>query len=222
MSPLATHMRSGATPSCSQANIVPVRPKPVATSSQMRKSAELVAQLAHGAQVAVGVHVDARRALHQRLDDDRRAALGVLGQQRAQRVGVAGRRLPGVEQQRAVERVEELDAADRDRAERVAVVAVAQADEARAPPLAALVVELVGHLQRDLARRSSRCRRRRRGCRPSGARSTRRLASLAAGACERPSMVECATRSSWSLIAMSIAGWRWPCTLHHSDETPSM
>ena len=60
--------------------------------------------------------------------------------------------LPDVEEQRAVERVEELDAADRDRAERVAVVAVAQADEARAPPLAALVVELVGHLERDLAR----------------------------------------------------------------------
>ena len=41
-------------------------------------------------------------------------------------------------------------------------------------------------------------------------------------ACERPSMVECATRSSWSLMAMSMAGWRWPCTLHHSEETPSM
>ena len=33
--PLATHIRSGATPSCSQANIGPVRPNPVATSSQI-------------------------------------------------------------------------------------------------------------------------------------------------------------------------------------------
>jgi hypothetical protein len=114
---------------------------------------ELVAQLAHRAQVALGVHVDTRGALHERLDDDRRAAVGMLGQQRAQRVGVAGRHLPGVEEQRAVEGMEELDAAHGDRAQRVAVVAVGQADEARAPPLAALVVELVGHLERDLARR---------------------------------------------------------------------
>ena len=34
--PLATHIRSGSTPSCSQANIRPVRPNPVATSSQIR------------------------------------------------------------------------------------------------------------------------------------------------------------------------------------------
>ena len=58
-----------------------------------------------------------------------------------------------VEQQRPVEAVEELDPADRHRADRVAVVAVAQAHEARAPPLALLVPPLVGHLQRDLARR---------------------------------------------------------------------
>ena len=202
---------------------MPVRPKPVATSSQMRNSAELVAQLAHGAQVAVGVHVDAGRALDERLDDDRRAALGVLGRAaRACASASPGSRLPGVEEQRAVERVEELDAADRDRAERVAVVAVAQADEARAPPLAALVVELVGHLQRDLARRravvgeeDAAQARRARG-RPGA------WPARPPGAWERPSIVECATRSSWSLIAMSMAGWRWPCTLHHSDETPSM
>ena len=36
--PSPTHMRSGVTPSCSQANIVPVRPKPVATSSQIRST----------------------------------------------------------------------------------------------------------------------------------------------------------------------------------------
>ena len=59
--------------------------------------------------------------------------------------------LPGVEEQRAVERVEELDAADRDRADRVAVVAVAQADEAGALGARPLVLPpLEGHLQRDL------------------------------------------------------------------------
>jgi len=35
--PFAVQRKSGATPSCSQANIVPVLPKPVATSSAMRK-----------------------------------------------------------------------------------------------------------------------------------------------------------------------------------------
>ena len=34
--PLPTHMRSGRTPHCSEANSVPVRPNPVATSSQIR------------------------------------------------------------------------------------------------------------------------------------------------------------------------------------------
>ena len=34
--PLPTHMRSGRTPHCSDANNVPVRPNPVATSSQIR------------------------------------------------------------------------------------------------------------------------------------------------------------------------------------------
>ncbi len=36
--PLASVMKSGVTPSCSQANIVPVRPKPVATSSQISRT----------------------------------------------------------------------------------------------------------------------------------------------------------------------------------------
>ena len=47
------------------------------------EDAELVAQLADGAQVAVGVDVDAGRALHERLDDDRRDAVAVLVEQRA-------------------------------------------------------------------------------------------------------------------------------------------
>jgi hypothetical protein len=79
-------------------------------------------------------------------------ALAVFGQRRGQRRGVAGLDLVALEQQRTVERVEQLDASDGDGPDRVAVVAARQADEVRAPPLAAGVVPLVGHLQRDLVR----------------------------------------------------------------------
>jgi hypothetical protein len=46
--------------------------------------------------------------------------------------------------------VEEVDAADRDRPDRVAVVGLAHADEAGPRRVAALLVVLEGHLQRDL------------------------------------------------------------------------
>ena len=46
--------------------------------------------------------------------------------------GVAGLGLQGLEQERPVGGVEEVDAADRHRADRVAVVGVAQRDEPRA------------------------------------------------------------------------------------------
>ncbi len=113
----------------------------------------LVAQRAHVAQVAVRVREDARRALHERLDDDRRDATGVLAQQRGHRLHVAGLGLPGIEQQRAEARMEEVDAADGDRSDRVAVVRVAQADEAVALGHAAMAPVLEGHLQGDLAGR---------------------------------------------------------------------
>src|SRR4051795_12805260 len=42
-----------------------------------------------------------------------------------------------------------------------------------------------------------------------------------AGGCESPSIVVWATWVSWRRIAASSSGWRWPCTLHHSEDTPS-
>src|SRR4051812_21826058 len=42
-----------------------------------------------------------------------------------------------------------------------------------------------------------------------------------AGGCESPSIVVCATWESCRRIAASSSGWRWPCTLHHSEDTPS-
>ena len=55
-----------------------------------------------------------------------------------------------------------------------------------------------------------------------GAASTSRRASSSAAGCVSPSIVECATRSSCARTAPSMCGWRWPCTLHQSDETPSI
>ncbi len=90
MSPLARQSRSGATLSCSQANIVPVRPKPGRHLVADQQHAVAVAELAHRAQVAGRVDEDARRALDQRLDDHRRDLLLVGGEDARQVGGVAG------------------------------------------------------------------------------------------------------------------------------------
>ncbi len=113
----------------------------------------VVAQFAHHPQVAGRVGDHPGRALNQWLDDHRGDLIS-SGREDARHVGgVARLGLVGLEQQRPVGRVEEVDATDRDRADRVAVVGVAEADEAS--PLgmaAALLLVLEGHLQRHLGR----------------------------------------------------------------------
>ena len=143
---------------------------------------------------------------------------------RSRSARVAGLDRVGLEQQRPVGGVEEVDAADRDRPDRVAVVGVAEVDE-RGPPACAGRRAAAGTGRPSSARsrpRSSPSRSRRPGCSPGGAISTSRAASSAAPGWVRPSIVEWATRSSWSRTAWSISGWRWPWTLHQSEETPSM
>ena len=98
-------------------------------------------QLAEPAQIALGMDDHPRRPLHQRLDDDGGDLAGMAPQEpldlaqagdragrprQAERAAVAvrARRAEGREQQRAEHRVEPLDAADADVAERVAVVGV--------------------------------------------------------------------------------------------------
>ena len=125
--------------------------------------AVLVAQFADSAQVAVRLHEHAGGALHERLDDHRGDRLAVFGEQALEVLGVARAGGDGVEQQRPVDGVEQVDAADRHRPERVAVVRVLQADELRALRLAPLGPPLERHLQRRSRRRSSRCRNRTRG-----------------------------------------------------------
>ena len=86
-------------------------------------------RLAHRAQVARRLQQHAGRALHERLDHDRRDLVAVLGQHALERRGVTGRHAVRVEQQRPVERVEQLDPAHRDGADGVAVVGVLEAHE---------------------------------------------------------------------------------------------
>jgi hypothetical protein len=128
---------------------VPVRPKPVATSSQIKS-------VPKRPQVAGRLDADPRRALHQRLDDHGGDLLAMALEDALEIAGIAGARLPRAEEEGLVGRVEEVDPADGDRAEGVAVVGVAEGDEAGAPRVlpAALMPVLERHLERDL-----RCRR---------------------------------------------------------------
>ncbi len=93
-------------------------------------------------------------ALDQRLDDHGGDLLFVDREHPLEVGGVAGLGGMGREEQRAVGGVEEVDAADRDRADRVAVVGVAQVDEGGAAGVlaTALLLVLEGHLQGDLDR----------------------------------------------------------------------
>ena len=68
--PLARHRMSGAMPAWPQANRVPVRPKPVSTSSAM-KACRVISQMrpSCGARMSGAIDQHAARAQQQRLDD---------------------------------------------------------------------------------------------------------------------------------------------------------
>ncbi len=112
--------------------------------------AVFVAQLTDPPQIAVRLHEHARGALDERFDDHRGDRLAMLGEQAREVRGITRAGRDGVEQQRAVDGVEQVDATDRHRPERVPVVRVLQADELRALRLALLRPPLERHLQRHL------------------------------------------------------------------------
>jgi hypothetical protein len=119
-----------------------------------QQHAEAVAELACLAQEAGRVDEHPGGALDERLDDQRRDLFLVAGEHPLQVGGVAGLDRVSGEEQRPVGRVEEVDAADRDRADRVAVVGLAHVRERGPAPVLAttLLLELEGHLERDLDR----------------------------------------------------------------------
>ena len=186
-----------------------------------QQHAELVAQLAHRPQVALRVHEHPGRALDERLDDHRGDPLAVRLEQPPHVGRVAGLGVVGLEQQPPERGVEQVDAADRHRADRVAVVGVAQADELGplgSRPAAASTGRPSSPRPRP---RWSRCRSRTPA--PARAARSRRAAPRAAprrGARGRASSSARRGRAA-SRTAASIAGWPWPWTVHHSDETPS-
>ena len=167
--------------------------------------------------------LDPRRALHERLDDHRGDLLGVEVEHAFELVGVTGLHPVGAKEQGRVGGVEGVDAADRDRAQRVAVIGVAKRDEAGAAGVlaAALPPVLEGHLERDLGRAGARVRiedpaEAGRGelDQPGG-----QLRGALVGQPQHGRM-----RDPVELLVHGAVDqrWRWPWTLHHSDETPSM
>ena len=128
---------SGTTPAASQANIVPVRPKPVKISSKISSSVVAVGRRAQTPQHAGVVEAHAARALHQRLDDDAGDLLGVALEQRVEGGGarLVARQVDDemLRQETAEQRVHAVvRIADRHRAGGVAVIAAAEGDELRA------------------------------------------------------------------------------------------
>ena len=169
--PLAIARRSGDTSSCWQANILPVRPKPVATSSTMssvpcrshssrtrrsQPSGSISMPAAACTSGSTTTPATSSPCAASTASSDSRQWMSQVASSLPVRAAVAVGvlRAQHVEDERPERLVEALDAADRDRAERVAVVGVAQRHEAGAPARlhALLLPVLEGDLQRDLDR----------------------------------------------------------------------
>ena len=86
-------------------------------------------ELANAPEEAGRLDEDPGRALDQRLDDHRGDLAPVEVEQTLEPARVAGVDAVRLEEQRAEGAVEGVDAADRDRADRVAVIGVGEADE---------------------------------------------------------------------------------------------
>ena len=209
------------------------------------QAAVLVAQLAHAAHERRGLRKDAGRALHQRLHHDSGDEVALAREQRVEAREAFARRLfhrdlvaaPAPDQRRAQEGRVDLVHAERDRLV-AAVEGLGEAEAHRADGVA-----VVGLRQR----RRSACAR----ARPSGAGTGSAMRSATSTAVRRsPSRTRasaararCPPGASASSIGghvreaehrgvlhavelrvqrgVELCGCPWPCTLHHSDDTPS-
>ena len=127
-------MMSGTTPACSQANIVPVRPKPVKISSKISKAPQRSATARRRCKRRGVMETHAAGALHQRLDDQAGDAVGVPRQHQFERI--AARRVrrqidDDMLRQQAAEHIVHAGVriAHRHRAGGVAVIAALERDE---------------------------------------------------------------------------------------------
>ena len=181
----------------------------------------LGAELARGAQEAGRLQQHAGGALHQRLDDERGELVRRARRACCSSASIVGAHAQHVEEQRMEDLVEEIDAADADRADGVAVIGVGEREELLLLGAAALLLILEGDLERDLdggrARVGVEDARSGRAARSA----TSRSASSIDGTLARPSSVEWATRSSCARTASSSSRRWWPWTLTHSELTPS-
>ncbi len=120
-----------------------------------QQRAVAVAEPPDGAQVPRWMSEHSRRPLDERLEDHRRDLLLVHGEQAGDVVDVTRLRPMGIEEQRPEGGVEERHPTDRDRADRVSVVGLLEADERGLPDVlaAAMLPVLERHLERDLNRR---------------------------------------------------------------------
>ena len=125
-----------------------------------------VAGLAEHREISGMVHAHRARALHERLDDDGRDLVRVRGERalhlgehppavglpavaRLAQVAVGRGHGDHVHQERLVHLLVELDVADRERAERLAVIAVRERDEAPLLRAAEVLPVVKGHLDGD-------------------------------------------------------------------------
>ncbi len=153
-------MISGAMPACSQANRVPVRPKPVAISSAISRTSKSIAQGPHPPQVFRGINAHAAGALHDRFENDRGQFRPVPFDQLRERgdvgvipfaiVAAIRRRCKKMLRQNAGEQMMHpgVRITDRHGSGGIAVVAVADGQQPRSFRIPAGVPVLNGHLDR--------------------------------------------------------------------------
>src|SRR6516225_10615061 len=111
----------------------------------------LVSDFSNRAQGLRRVHPHPAGPLYERLNDDAGDLISMLAQVLIEPRGIDGQDI-GLEQERLEAAEEHGIAADRHGAERVAVIAVLEADETRPPRLAVVAPELVRHLEGDFDR----------------------------------------------------------------------
>ena len=106
------------TSSCSQANIVPVRPNPVATSSTMRWTSYARHSSAARCEEAGGMDQHSGGALDQRLHDERRNLVCAVRELAPRGPRATWRRVPGGRESRCCERAADRTHGERDRCHR--------------------------------------------------------------------------------------------------------